>query len=827
MRALPFLMLLPALALAQTGVIVQPATPPRGVTLPPTSAALVDEATALSVNPAGLRFVGPPQLFYLHERNLARDQVGDGLYLGSNLLGGLSAGFSLEWLRGRGLPDYRKTSFGLALGSRRLSLGASYHGFTSDDAALDRLSGFDLGLTVRPVRFLSVGAVVRDVNAPRSGAFSLPRTYNLAVGVRPFGERVTLGADYTAAQGNWGDGRLSYTAQATIVPGVGLGAGLSHGLGADRSLALQFAATLDSSRFGVTYAGGGVQGGGLDHVVAVRLSGQKYPALRVGGGAIALVDLDDRLQARGSPLMSLVGISESDPYIRLTRWLDESAKDPRLKGVLLKISGLPGVDWGKASELHQAVLRLRASGKRVMAVLYSVDDRAYFVGTAADELYALPGSSLLINGLSANVSYLGGTMEKLGVTWDVARVGQYKTAPEQLTRRDMSPAQRETIEAYLDNEVAFYEAGVAKARNVPVERLREAWASGILTAARAQELKLVDGVLLPEELDKKLESLVPGASYDPFYSPKDEREPRWSGRRRIAVVPVLGNIAGGKSRESPLGGGTIAGAETVTLALERAQKDPSVAAIVVRVDSGGGDVLASELMYRAVLEAKKKKPVIASMGDVAASGGYYASMGAHEVWASPTTITGSIGVFYLKPALRGLLGDKLGVNQESITRAPLANVLNTWSPWTEAEQKAVQAWVDSAYDDFITQVAASRNLDKAKVDGIARGRVWSGAAAKGHGLVDSLGGLMEAVEAARKRAGVPPGEELDLVVLGDARGLLSSGGGEPGVLADLLPSPQPVLPPAVQALVQETGLDAPWLVQSGLQAAQPFTLTVR
>ncbi|HEX8818622.1 MAG TPA: signal peptide peptidase SppA, partial [Archangium sp.] len=411
MRALSLLMLLPALALAQTGVIVQPATPPRGVTLPPTSAALVDEATALSVNPAGLRFVGPPQLFYLHERNLVRDQVGNGLYLGSNL-GGLGAGFSLEWLRGRGLPDYRKTSFGLALGSRRLSLGASYHGFSSENAALDRLSGFDLGLTLRPTRFLSVGAVVRDVNAPQQGPFSLPRGYNLAVGLRPFGERLTLGADYTAAEGQWGDGRFSYTLQTTVLPGLGLGAGLSHGLGTERSLALQFAATLDSSRFGITYAGGGAEGGGLDHVVAVRLSSQKYPALRLGGGSVAMLDLDDELRAGGGTL-ALLGFSEPDPYLRLTRWMDEATKDPRLEGVVLKVSGLPGVDWGKAEELHQAVLRMRAAGKRVLAVLYSVDDLEYFVGSAADEVYALPSSALLINGLAAHVTSLGGTMEKL------------------------------------------------------------------------------------------------------------------------------------------------------------------------------------------------------------------------------------------------------------------------------------------------------------------------------------------------------------------------------------------------------------------------------
>lgn len=827
MRALPLLLLLPGLALAQTGLIVQPATPPRGVTLPPTSAALVDEATALSVNPAGLRFIGPGQLFYLHERNLSRDQVGDGLFLGTSLLGGLGAGFSLEWIRGRGLPDYRKTSLGLALGSGKLSLGVGYHNLSSDDGALDRLSGFDLGLTLRPSRYLSVGAVVRDVNAAEEGPFTLPRSYNLAVGVRPFGERLTLGADYLAPEGDWGDGRLTYTLKATVLPGLGLGAGLSHGLGADRSLALQFAATLDSSRFGLTYAGGGAEGGGLDHVVAVRLSTQRYPALRLGGGAVALVDLDDRLVERGGLGLSLLGVTEPDPFLRLMRWMDDATKDPRLEGVLLKVSDLPGVDWAKAEELRQAILKMRAAGKRVMTVLYNVDDRAYFVGSAADEVYALPSSSLLVNGLAGSVLYLGGTMEKLGVTWDVARVGEYKTAPEQFTRRDLSPAERETIEAYMDAQTAHDVQAVTQARRITPERLREAWSVGILTSNRAKELGLVDGVLLPEELDAKLRALVPGASYDPYYSPRGEREARWSGRRRIAVVPVLGTIAGGKSRKSPLGGEVVAGAETVALALERAQRDPSVVAIVLRVDSGGGDVLASELMYRAVLEAKKYKPVVASMGDVAASGGYYTAMGADEIWASPTTLTGSIGVFYIKPALRGLLGDKLGVNEEIITRAPMAALLNPWKPWTEAEQKAVQAWVDSAYDDFITQVSVSRKLDKAKVDAVARGRVWAGVAAMEHGLVDSLGGLMDAVASARKRAGVPAQEELDLTVMGEARGLFSSLGGEPGVDARLLPSPEPVLPPGLQALVRDSGLESVLLLEPGLKALQSFTLSVR
>ncbi|HEX8698503.1 MAG TPA: signal peptide peptidase SppA, partial [Myxococcaceae bacterium] len=324
----------------------------------------------------------------------------------------------------------------------------------------------------------------------------------------------------------------------------------------------------------------------------------------------------------------------------------------------------------------------------------------------------------------------------------------------------------------------------------------------------------------------KVYSLVPGATYSQRYTPRGERETLWGRRRRIAIVPVLGSIAGGKSREDPLGATRIAGAETVVLALQRAQMDPSVVAILLRVDSGGGDVLASDLMYRAVLEAKKRKPVIASMGDVAASGGYYVAMGADEILANPTTITGSIGVFYLKPALKGLLGDKLGVNQESISRAPLADLLDPWRPWTPEEQTAVQAWVNQTYDDFITYVAEARKLDKEKVDAIARGRVWSGRDAHARGLVDRLGGFAEAAEAARMRAKVDPTEDLDLVVFGEPRGLLSSLGGEPNVLSGLLPQPAPALPPGMQAILRETGLTTGWL-EPGMKAQLPFSLRVQ
>ncbi|HYH98014.1 signal peptide peptidase SppA [Hyalangium sp.] len=826
MRLLAFtLLLLPAVALSQTNNILRPLVGSRGVSLPPESTALVDEASALSLNPGSLSFVDGPQLLFVHERNRFQDQVGNGLFAGTSLLGTVGLGFGVEWLANRTEPDYRRTSFGFSLGTDTLALGATYHAFGSVDESVEKLSSWDIGLSARPWREFSYSVVARDINEPEQGEYRLVRSFDVGIGVRPFDERYTLGVDYNFRSGGLDEGRLTYALKAEVWPGLKLGAGLSHGVRSGQELAFQLGATLDTSHFGVTYAAGGTERG-LDHVLAVRLSSDRYRALGLSTGVVALLDLNDRLSGGTSLALSLLGASEADPYLELMHFLDLATKDPQLRGVVLKMEGMPGMDWGRAEELRQSVLRLRATGKKVMAVLLSCDDKGYMVASAADQIFVLPSSSLLLNGLTASIVSLGGTMEKLGVTWDVARVGEYKTAPEQLTRRDMSPAERETVNALLDTEVAWYEEAVTRGRKLPAGRLREVWAVGLVPARKALELGLVDGIIQQQsELEQKVKNLAPGASYAQSYSPRGERETRWGSRRRIAIIPVLGTIAGGKSREDPLGGSRIAGAETVVLALQRAQEDPSVVAIVLRVDSGGGDVLASDLMYRAVLEAKKHKPVIASMGDVAASGGYYVAMGADQIFANPTTITGSIGVFFLKPALQGLLGDKLGINDETLPRAPLADMLTLWRSWKPEEQAAVQAWVDSTYDDFITYVAQARKLEKAQVDAIARGRVWSGKDAHARGLVDRMGGFMEAVEAARARAKVDDSEEMDLKVFGEARGLFSSLGGEPSVMTRLLPPSQPVLPPGMQAILKQTGLTSGWL-EPGLKAALPFSLTI-
>jgi protease-4 len=291
------------------------------------------------------------------------------------------------------------------------------------------------------------------------------------------------------------------------------------------------------------------------------------------------------------------------------------------------------------------------------------------------------------------------------------------------------------------------------------------------------------------------------------------------------VIPVLGNISGGKNQTTPLTGDLVAGAQSFIEAINEAAEDSSVAAIVVRVDSGGGDGLASDLMYRAVLEAKKKKPVIASMGDVAASGGYYVAMGADEIVASPTTLTGSIGVFFAKPAVKKLAED-FGATQISISRGKLAGITDNFDPWTPDQRVAAQKWIDDFYDSFITEVASSRKLSKEAVDAVARGRVWSGEDAKAKGLVDHLGGLMDAIARAKEKSGAEG--DLAISIYQASPGLIPTllGAAAPDVLLEQ-PLPSQKLPPGLQSLAEQLG-SASWLLESPrVQARLEYTVETK
>jgi len=815
-------LLLPSLALAQASAIGE-----LRPTLPPTNAALADEVTAPEVNPAGLQFIGGPMLIYQHERNLDLDSIVDGLYFGSTFFDWVGFGVGLNWVRGpyagADRSGYQKTSYTFSVGGQWLSAGTSFNVYTPRLGTTPGPNTWDLGLASRPVRYLALGLALKDI-----GDETGERTWEVAFGVRPWGERLTLGANWQFPDFNrLGESRVGALAQAEVVPGVVVGTSVTKSWREPGDPWFwQLSVTLNSAHAGGTYALGGGPNG-LDHLVQGRFSTARYRGLEQFGQRVGLIDLDTALREGGSAL-GLFGIREEDPYLRLLRRLHRAVEDRTLRGLVVKIDRLP-VGMAEAEELRGELVRLRKSGKKVAVVLLSGGDKEYLVATGADRIWVSPQSFLEVNGLTANAIFLGDTMQKLGIKWDVARVGPYKDAPDALTRASMSREQRESLDTFLDSEMRRYEGLVSEARGLSPERFRKVLEEGLLPPRLAVREKLADDVVDPAQLDRAGAALVPEGKWIGTYWPTPP-ERRWGEPRRIAVVPVIGSITGGKSRSDPLGFTRSAGAETIQRALREAETDPRVAAIVVRVDSGGGDGLASDIIYRAVLRARSRKPVVATMGGAAASGGYYAAMGADWVLAEPTTLTGSIGVFVLKPGLEGL-GKKLGINVETLKRGPLADILGLYRPWTPAEQAAAQRWVDAFYEDFVAEVAKSRRMERAQVDAVARGRIWSGEDALARGLVDALGGFPQAITEARRRAGVPDGEELQLVTYGGPVGLFGALAGESGVLTQLglgvdaeRSGPEP---DALPRLAREVGLPSLFLLEPGMKAALPFELQLQ
>jgi len=447
-------------------------------------------------------------------------------------------------------------------------------------------------------------------------------------------------------------------------------------------------------------------------------------------------------------------------------------------------------------ELRAQIQALRAAGKPVLALLTDSDDADYFLATACDKVYVVPEATLLINGLSWDALFLGEALGRLGVRIEVARVGAYKNAPDQLTRADMSPEQAEAEGAFLQSIYAQYQSAVTGSRKLDAAKFTAAIAKGVLTPQDAKDAGLIDGIAYPDELGELTKALLGGRriSLVRDYPEWDNAPDRWGNLPKVGLVRISGDIIDGKSSSGFAG--SFTGSETVVQGIQAAAADDRIRAIVVRVDSPGGSGNASSLIERALEKARAVKPVVVSLGNTAASGGYYVAVGGDAIWAEPTTLTGSIGVFVIKPDLSGLLR-KLSLHDVILKQGERADVFNFTQPWTPGEQAAMQGYADAFYDRFIELVAKRRKLEKTAVDKIARGRIWSGADAKRLGLVDQLGSLDDALRDAKQRAGLDSDARVELQVYG----------GNPGVLPMNLLQAATGSDDSVSETLRELGLD--------------------
>jgi protease-4 len=479
-------------------------------------------------------------------------------------------------------------------------------------------------------------------------------------------------------------------------------------------------------------------------------------SLEVGGDIVEIPATDVVAYLSDGRTPTVRGIVES---------LKKAKRDSRVRAVLLKPTTFSSPYWGKLQEIRDALIDFKESGKPLYAYLEYGGDREYYLASTADRIFMMPATTLDLTGVATYQLFLRGTFDKIGVTPDIHHVGDFKTASNQYTEKGYTPSHR-AMDEWLNREL--YEQivdGIAHGRKKSDAEVRALIDQGPFLAENARRAGLVDDVIYEDQVAERLEDGESGEL--------DTIEARDYGRvsvssvgfnrgPRIAVIYAVGAIVSGRSGFDPLNGETV-GSETLIDAIRSARKDSSVRAIVLRVDSPGGSATASDVIWRELMLARDEKPLIVSMSDLAASGGYYIAMPGHAIVAQPSTLTGSIGIFGGK-FITGGVYEKLGANIESTSIGKHAEMNSPARPYNADELKKVTEQLESFYTQFVGKVAAARGKTPAEIDAIAEGRVWTGRQASKNGLVDALGGLDAAVGLAKEKAGIDADDSVQLVV---------------------------------------------------------------
>ena len=503
---------------------------------------------------------------------------------------------------------------------------------------------------------------------------------------------------------------------------------------------------------------------------------------------------------------------EAPPTLRSTIDALRKAKvDRRVSSVVLVPGPTNGL-WGQVQELREAILDFRQSQKPIVAYLEYGGEQQYYLASACDKVFLMPASPLDLSGLATYEVFFRGALDKLGVYPDLLHIGDYKTAANTFTEKALTPAHREMAESLTADLYEQLVRGIADGRDKEEADVRAIIDRGPLLPEEAVELGLVDDLAYEDQIDDKAD--LGGAGIRRLENDRYRHVSLDSlglnRGPRIAVIYAAGTIATGRSSQDF--GSQVVGSETLIEYIRKARGDNSIRAIVLRVDSPGGSAIASDVIWREVTLTRDSKPVVSSMSDLAASGGYYIAMPAHVIVAQPGTLTGSIGVVMGKFAVGGAL-DKVGVGMSAVSRGTYAQIYSPSRPFSPAERAKVEEQMQATYDLFVEKAAESRQTTPEKIDAVAQGRVWTGQQAKQLGLVDELGGLQRALAIAKQRADIEPDTEVQLVIYPPRRSFyelvrnpFGESAGESGVLSFLRPGERRALLP----------LAAPWrLFESG------------
>jgi protease-4 len=491
-----------------------------------------------------------------------------------------------------------------------------------------------------------------------------------------------------------------------------------------------------------------------------RVADRSTLVLRPGGELFEVIP-DDVLQ--------FVGRSEARTIRGYVETLRKAKVDRRITAVLLAPRPLSSPFWGKVQELHEAILDFKTSGKPVYAFLEYGGDREYYLATAADKIFLVPSATLDLTGVATYEVFLRGTLDWIGTFPDLLHIGDYKTAINIFTEKSFTPAHKEMSVSLNRDQFDQLVRAIADGRHKTEPEVRAAIDDGPLLPEHALRHGLVDDLAYEDELDDVVGDVgAPGTLR--LVESDDYAHVTWDSlgvhrRSKIAVLNAVGAITSGKSGYDPVNG-PVMGSDSFVEYIRRIRGDSSIRAIVLRVDSPGGSSTASDVIWRELMITKTgpgARPIVVSMSDLAASGGYYIAMAGDVIVAQPGTLTGSIGIYSGKYVTGGTF-EKLGANVEATSSGRHAEIYSPDRRFTDEERAKVMESMQAFYDQFVEKVAEARQTTPEKIDQIAQGRVWTGQQAKQVGLVDELGGMQVAIAAAKQRAKIPADEEVELVV---------------------------------------------------------------
>lgn len=755
-------------------------SPGEGLGTPDRSVATTERAPAIDTNPAGLASMREVELGvgYRAPTDDLRGVTdeGYGAYLGAGV-GYLGFGLSAQKLKrpelGGERQDFTRLSAGFAgavpFGRvAKLALGASFHGFESaDNERLDAAQSVQLGAQMRFGEYLAAGFNVIDVNRPFVyEGVALPARYESTLAMRFWDGRILLDAGVRNFSGS---PEIDILTRLAVEPidGLRLFAASEFGVVDETDEVsgswdtLRAGAELSLGTTGFEFGTDFERAGASDQPSLAAFSGYvwassspKKRALFDGLDRWINYDLNVAV-TEGQPTGLFAPTTRS--FTEIVTDFEAMSNDESVNGVFVKV-GSVGLGYAQAWEVRKAIQKLRDNGKKVVAYMNGGALRDYYIASAADEVWATPATTFDPGGLRTQFITAAGALQKAGIEAQFVRLGDFKTAPELFVREEPSKSSIEQRQAYLND---FYEVvveGISKGRGLERSEVTGLLEAGSLLPTEAVDDGFIDRIVYRDELDRVFEEFNQGtAQFERGYDRPRTLEAYWRARPEIAVVIVEGTIVQSSGGGSPLSSQVLAGADRLEPTLNRLADDPAVKAIVVRVDSPGGSAFASDVIYRALRRAALKKPIVASMGNSAASGGYYIAAGADTIVASPTTVTGSIGVFSGKFNVQRL-ATKLGVNIESMQKGRSIRYDDVFESWTEEELETVAKSVRYLYQLFLTQASATRPLDADELDKVARGRVWTGRAAAKRKLVDEEGGILEAIRIAEVKAGLEPGE---------------------------------------------------------------------